>query len=285
MEIINRIPRMASISTKAACGEVRLGLVPTLGAIHPGHVSLIQAARKMADCVVVSIFLSRGQFLSEEEYEHYPRDITRDVDLLRNENVDYIFAPPEEEMFPKGCSTFVEVENFGKKIPGLQRDAYFRGMPTTHLKMIHIVKPAFMFLGEKDGLQGAILRKMIQDLNIPTEIVVNPVVRDVTGLAYAARNYFLAESEKKSAAVIYRSLNAAENAVIGGETNVKRILKEITQEIGSESGAILEYAVILDPDTLEPLGKIQGPTLIALGAKIGKTSLNDSILVQPSRRS
>jgi pantoate--beta-alanine ligase len=224
--------------------------------------------------------LSRHQFVTEEEYTTYPRDITKDVDLLRSENVDYVFTPPEEEMYPPDFSTFVQVENFGKKVLGIQQSAYIRGTTTTTLKMLHIIKPAFIFLGQKDGLQGSILKKMIRDLNIPTEIVVSPVVRDASGLAYAARNYFLSPEHRQAAPVIFRSLKAAENAVMAGETQAKKIIKELTKEIEKEPLAKLEFAIIADPDNLEPLHKIDRRALIAVGATIGSTSLIDSLLVE-----
>jgi pantoate--beta-alanine ligase len=279
MEIVNRVSRMATICTKAASGDVKIGLVPTMGAIHRGHVALIQTARNMTDLVVISIFVNRLQFLTDEEYRNYPRDITQDVDLLRNETVDYIFTPPEEEMYPSDFSTYVSVEDFGKKLTGLHRSAYFRGMTTSVMKLVHIVKPAFIFFGQKDGLQGCILRKMIRDMNITTEVVVTPVVRDDSGLAFAARNYFLTPEQNRAAAVIYRSLQAAETAVLEGETRSKTIIKEITAMIETEPQAKLEYAVVADPETLEPIAKIESKVLIAVGAMIGSTSLSDSVLV------
>src|SRR5437867_5307407 len=272
MEIVNRVSRMSSICSKAMSGEVKVGLVSTMGAIHPGHLSLIQTARKMTDMVVVSIFVNRLQFLTDEEYRSYPRDMTRDVDLLRQENVDYIFTPPEEEMYPEGFSSYVVVENFGKKLAGLHRTNYFRGMTTSVAKIIHIVKPSFIFFGQKDGLQGAILQKMMRDLNIDTEVVVTPVVRDDSGLAYAARNYFLTGSQKTAAAVIYRSLKGAEDAIAKGETQSKRIVKLMAEVMQSEPLARLEYACVVDPVTLEPMHRIQGKALIAVGAMIGNTS-------------
>jgi len=284
MEIVNRVSRMSSISAKILATDVKIGLVSTMGAIHPGHLSLIQSARRMTDVVVVSIFVNRLQFLTEEEYQKYPRDITKDVDILRHENVDYIFTPPEEEMYPPDFSTYVQVENFGQKLPGLYRSTYFRGMTTSILKMIHIVKPAFIFFGQKDGLQGAILRKMIRDLNITTEVVVTPVVRDASGLAYAARNYFVSESELVAAAVINRSLQAAARLIEQGETQAKKIIKQITEVLNTEPQAALEYAVVADPENLEPITRIQGPALIAVGAKIGQTSLNDSLLLEKPPR-
>ena len=280
MEIINRVSRMSSMSAKLLATEKKIGLVSTMGAIHPGHLSLIQAARRMTDVVVVSIFVNRLQFLTDEEYRDYPRDITQDVDLLRHENVDYIFTPPEEEMYPADFSTYVQVDSFGQRLPGLYRHSYFRGMTTSIMKMIHIIKPAFIFFGQKDGLQGAILRKMIRDLNTNTEVVVTPVVRDASGLAYAARNYFLTEPQKTAASVIHRSLRAAEKLVSLGEAQSRKVLKEITEVVRGEPQASLEYAVIADPATLEPVVKIQGPALVAVGARIGNTSLNDSLLIE-----
>ncbi len=284
MEIVNRVSRMSSISAKILAADVKIGLVSTMGAIHPGHLSLIQSARRMTDVVVVSIFVNRLQFLTEEEYRKYPRDITKDVDILRHENVDYIFTPPEEEMYPPDFSTYVQVEDFGQKLPGLYRSTYFRGMTTSILKMIHIVKPAFMFFGQKDGLQGAILRKMIRDLNTNTEVVITPVVRDASGLAYAARNYFLTEAQKAAASVIFRSLQSATRLIEEGETQAKKVIKEITDVLKAEAQAVQEYAVIADPENLEPVTKIQGPVLIAVGAKIGQTSLNDSVLLEKIAR-
>jgi pantoate--beta-alanine ligase len=280
MEIVNRVSRMSAITAKALSADVKIGLVSTMGAIHPGHLSLIQTARKMTDLVVVSIFVNRLQFLSEEEYKQYPRDITKDVDLLRDGSVDYVFTPAEDEMYPPDFSTYVEVENFAQKLSGLHRTTFFKGMTTSVLKMLHIVKPAFIFFGQKDGVQGAILRKMIRDLYINTEVVVMPVVRDASGLAYAARNYFLSELQKSAAAAIFRSLKAAEGAILAGETQTKKIVAEITRIITAEPLAQLEYAVVTDPVNLEPLAKIQGSALVAVGAKIGNTSLNDSLLIE-----
>ncbi|NWG14548.1 MAG: pantoate--beta-alanine ligase [Acidobacteria bacterium] len=280
MEIVNRVSRMMAISAKAAAEGGKSGLVSTMGAIHPGHLSLIQTARQMTDLVVVSIFVNRLQFLTDDEYRQYPRDITKDVDILGQANVDYIFTPPEEEMYPSGFSTYVDVERFGSKLPGIYQRIYYRGMTTSVLKMLHIVRPAFLFFGQKDHLQGAILRKMMRDLNINTEVVVRPVVRDASGLAYAARNYFLTPAQMSAASVIYRSLQAAEAAIRRGELRAKKIIREITDVIASEPQATLEYAVIADPDNLEPLSKIQKSALVGVAVRIGETSLNDSLLIE-----
>jgi pantoate--beta-alanine ligase len=280
MEIVNRIARMSAITSKLHGADVKIGLVSTMGAIHPGHISLIQAARKMTDVVVVSIFVNRLQFLTEDEYQRYPRDITKDVDVLGRENVDYIFSPPEEEMYPADFSSYVEVESFGDRIPGLYRSTFFRGMTTSVMKLLHIVRPAFIFLGQKDGLQGAILRKMMRDLNLNSEVVVSPVVRDSSGLAYAARNYFLTEAQKRTAAVMYRSLQAAVQLVESGESQAKKIVKEITSVLATEPEAKLEYAVVVNPATLEPLARIEGSALVGIGAIVGTTPLNDAAIIE-----
>jgi pantoate--beta-alanine ligase len=271
---------MSAICAKIAAGDVKVGLVSTMGAIHPGHIIMIQTARSMADVVVVAIFVTRHQFDSELEYENYPRDFMQDVDLLRQENVDYVFTPPEEEIFPPGFSTFVDVEEFGDKLSGLNRSTLFRGMTTSVLKMIQIVKPSFLFLGEKDALQGAVLRKMIRDLDITAELVVTPSGRDSSGLAYGSRYQALTDSQKSAAAAIHRSLLAAETAVAAGETQSKKLIQEITKELQTESQVELEYAVVTDSHTLEPLVKLRGQVLIGVGAKVGGISLNDTLTVE-----
>jgi len=280
MEIISRLSRMSAISAKLQSSDVQIGLVPTMGVIHPGHISLIEAARKMTDLVVVSIFIDRNQFLSDEEYQKYPRDFTKDVDLLSRQNVDYVFSPAQEEMFPPDFSTYIQVEKLGEKLHGIPRPEYFRGRTTTVLKMIHLVRPSFLFLGLKDAVPGAILRKMIKDLNLGTEVVVAPVTRHSSGLAYGTRNNFLTDQERAAAPVLYRSLKAAEGAILHGERQAKKLIQEIVRVLGSEQMASLEYAFVADPETLEPVSKLQHEVLIGVGARIGNTSLNDSLLAE-----
>ncbi len=280
MEIITRIARMSSMSAKLVSSDVQIGFVTTMGAIHPGHVSLIEAARKMSDLVVVSVFVSRNQFLSDEEYLQYPRDFTKDTDVLSHQNVDYVFSPTEDEMFPPGFSTYVQVEKMGLKLPAVRQPVFFRGMTTTILKMIHIVRPSFLFLGLKDALQGAILRKMIRELSLSTEVVVTPVARHSSGLAYGGRNCFLTDAEKAAAPVLYRSLKAAEDSVTAGEVRAKKLVQEISQIVEDEPMAKLEYAFVVDPATLEPMSKLAGSVLVGVGARIGTTLLNDSLMVE-----
>jgi pantoate--beta-alanine ligase len=280
MEIVTRLSRMSAISAKLISTEMQIGLVPTMGVIHPGHVSLIEAAREMTDLVVVSIFAHRMLFLSEQEYLQYPRDFTKDVDLLSQLNVDYVFSPSEEEMFPVNHSTYIQVEKFGERLTGNLQPVFWRGLTTTTMKMIHIVRPSFLFLGLKDALQGAILRKMIRDLSLRTEVVVTPVTRHPSGLAHGTRNIFLTDAQKAAASVLYRSLKLAEEAITGGARQTKKVIQEIKRTVESEPMAEFEFAFVANPESLDPVSKIVGTVLIGVGAKIGTTSLNDSLLAE-----
>jgi len=280
MEIITRVPRMASICAKLLSSDVQIGLVPTMGSINPGHFGLIEAARGMTDLVVVSIFAGRLQFPSDEEYRQHPRDMTRDMDLLSGQNVDYVFAPPEAALFPRGHASYVQVEDFGDKLPGIPAPVCFRGMPTTLLKLIHTVRPAFLFLSQKDALQGAIVRKMLHDLNLSTEVVAVPVARRPSGLAYGASDRFLSEPEAAAAAVLYRSLAAAQAAIAAGERQAKRILQEVTRVVQEEPAVKLEYAVVVHPDSLEPMTRLKGRALIAVSARVGTATFNDALIDQ-----
>jgi len=278
MEIVNRTSRMAAITAKILASEAKIGLIPTAGAINPGHINLIQTARKMADLIVVSIFANPLEFASDEEYRAYPQDVTSDVDFLMHEGVDYVFTPSEEEMYPANFSTYVEVQRQGSEISGLPL-ALFKGMSTGALKMLHITKPAFVFYSEKDAIQGAILRKMIRDLNISAEVVIMPADREKSGLAYEGRNRLLSESQHEAAAVICRSLKAASGLVESGETQVRKILAEISRIIQSEPMAKLEYAILVDTETLEPVVKLEGAVIIAVAARLGNVFLSDALLV------
>jgi pantoate--beta-alanine ligase len=278
MEIVNSVSRMAAITAKILVNDVKIGWVPTPGAINPAHVSLVRAAQKMADLTIVSIFANRLEFSSEEEYEQYPRDVTADVDLLKRENVDFIFVPSDDEMYPPSFATYVEVQKSGSELAGLP-PPFFKGVGTGALKLLHLTKPAYTYYGEQNALQGVILRKMVRDLNISTEVVIAPVERELSGLAHSGTNRLLTEFQAAAAVIFYRSLLAAQNAIASGETYSKKILAEMARIVSMEPLARLEYAVILDPEMLEPVARIQGTVLIGIGGKIGNISLHDAIIV------
>jgi len=283
MEIVNRVSRMAAIANKNLVTDVKTGLVPTSGAIHTGDLSLIRAARRMADLAVVSIFVNRLEFPGDREYEQYPRDITADVDLLRTENVDYVFIPQDDEMYPASFSTHVEVRKAGEAA-GLP-SALFSGMATGALKLLHLTKPSYVFYGEQDAVQAAILRRMIRDLNISAEVVVAPAGREPSGLSCSGRNRLLGEPQKAAAVVFHRCLRAAEDAIGGGETHAKKILAEMDRIFGEQPLVRLEYAVIIDPELLEPVSKIQGGVIVGVGGRIGDTFLTDAVSIDVGRLS
>jgi pantoate--beta-alanine ligase len=275
MEIVNRVSRMAAITAKTLVTDVKVGLVPTAGAIGSGQLNLIQSARKMADLAVVSIFVNRLEFSSEEEYLRYPRDITADIDLLRQENIDYVFIPPEEELYPPDFTGSVDARIPGSELPQFLTS----GMTTGALKIMHLVKPAYTFYGEQDAVQAALLRKMVRDFNISTEVVTVPIAREASGLAYSGRNRLLTESQLDQALMFFRCLTVASDAIASRETNSKKILSEMAKVAGSDAAAKLVYAVTIDPERLESVSRIEAPAVIGVGGKIGNVFLSDAILV------
>src|SRR5919205_1084861 len=205
MEIINRRQRMASVARKLRREEDKtIGLVPTMGALHEGHLSLVREARRMCDIVVVSVFVNPTQFGPSEDFNRYPRDLTKDTALLTDYNVDYIFAPPVEEIYPKNFSTYVTVEGLSEQLEGVSRPGHFRGVATVVAILLNIVRPDFAFFGQKDAQQTIIVKRLVRDLAFDTEIVVLPTVREETGLALSSRNAYMSTEERRAATILYR---------------------------------------------------------------------------------
>src|ERR687883_903885 len=220
MEIINRRQRMSSVARKVRREEDKtIGLVPTMGALHEGHLSLVREARRMCDVVVVSVFVNPTQFGPGEDFEHYPRDLTKDTSLLADYNVDYIFAPTVEEMYPKGFATYVTVEGLSDQLEGVSRPGHFRGVATVVTVLLNIVRPDFTFFGQKDAQQTLVIKRLVRDLAFDTEIVVLPTVREESGLALSSRNAYLNAEEQQAAAVIYQALKRARESYENGERN------------------------------------------------------------------
>ncbi|HYP54414.1 MAG TPA: pantoate--beta-alanine ligase, partial [Pyrinomonadaceae bacterium] len=223
MEIINRRQRMASVSRKLRREEDKtIGLVPTMGALHDGHLSLVREARRMCDVVVVSVFVNPTQFGPGEDFRRYPRDLTGDTTKLSDYNVDYIFAPPPEEIYPKNFSTFVTVEGLSDPMEGAARPGHFRGVATVLTILFNTVRPDFAFFGQKDAQQTLVVRRLVRDLAFDIEVVVLPTVREQTGLALSSRNAYLGDDGRKAASVIYRALSQAREVYLEGERNPKR---------------------------------------------------------------
>ncbi|MDT7602631.1 MAG: pantoate--beta-alanine ligase [Acidobacteriota bacterium] len=284
MEIINRTQRMRSVSRKARRDQDgTIGLVPTMGALHEGHLSLVREARRMCDTVVVSIFVNPKQFAPTEDFGRYPRDLTKDTMLLADYNVDYIFAPAVEEIYPKGFTTHVEVEGLSDPLEGTARPGHFRGVATVVAILFNIVRPDFAYFGQKDAQQTLIVRRMVRDLAFDTEIVVLPTVREESGLAFSSRNAYLSEGERRAAAVLHHALSHAESAYGEGERNARKLAEMVRADIEREPQAQIEYVSVNDADTLDKLERLEDrPVLISLAVRFGKTRLIDNVLLNKS---
>ena len=222
MEIINRRQRMASVARKLRREEDKtIGLVPTMGALHEGHLSLVREARRMCDVVVVSVFVNPAQFGPSEDFERYPRDLTGDTSKLSDYNVDYIFAPPAEEIYPKNFATYVNVEGLSETMEGAARPGHFRGVATVLTVLFNTVRPDFAFFGQKDAQQTLVVRRLVRDLALDTEVVVLPTVREQSGLALSSRNAYLTEEQRAAAGVLYRALSQAKEVYMEGERNAE----------------------------------------------------------------
>ena len=286
MEIINRRKRMMSVARKLRREENRtIGLVPTMGALHQGHLSLIHDARAMCDVVVVSIFVNPTQFGAGEDFESYPRDLTADSALLAEYNVDYVFAPTLEEIYPQGFSTFVTVEGLSEQLEGASRPGHFRGVTTIVAILFNIVRPHFAFFGQKDAQQSVIVKQMVRDLALNTEIVVIPVVREESGLAMSSRNEYLNDEQRQAATVLSRALSQARAEYEDGEYSAARLIELVRSTIEKESLARIDYVSVNDAETLENLDKIEDrPVLLSLAVFVGKTRLIDNVVLGKTKK-
>jgi pantoate--beta-alanine ligase len=261
----------------------RVGLVPTMGALHEGHLSLVRAAREQCHSVIVSIFVNPLQFGPNEDLAKYPRTFEPDCKLLEREKVDVLFAPSVDDMYPKNAVTYVTVEGMSEKLCGRSRPGHFRGVTTVVAKLFHIVEPELAFFGQKDAAQCAIIRRMVRDLNFPVEVIVCPIVREPDGLAMSSRNAYLSPQERTSALVLYRALTEVKAHFDQGQQNAAKLVEAGKQVLSQEPGARLDYLAIVDPDTLDPIVDIGGESLVAVAAFVGGTRLIDNILLSPQR--
>jgi len=271
--------RAACLDARASRG--RLGLVPTMGALHEGHLSLVRAAKARCDVVAVSIFVNPTQFGPAEDLSKYPRQFDRDCRLLEKEGVDILFAPPVEEIYPGGGVTWVLVESLSEKLDGRSRPGHFRGVTTIVAKLFHIIEPAAAFFGEKDAAQLAVIRRMVRDLNFPVEIAACPIVREPDGLAMSSRNAYLNREERSRALVLQRSLEEARQRFQDGERSAAKLISAAQEVFASEPQVALDYFEIVDPDTLDPVERIAQKTLVAVAARVGSTRLIDNVVLEP----
>jgi pantoate--beta-alanine ligase len=277
---------MSSVARKIRRDQDRtIGLVPTMGALHEGHLSLVREARRMCDVVVVSVFVNPTQFSPSEDFEHYPRNLTKDTAVLTDYNVDYIFAPAPEEIYPKDYSTYVNVGGLSKLLEGETRPGHFRGVATVVAILLNTVRPDFAFFGQKDAQQALIIKRMVRDLAFDTEIVVLPTVREDSGLAISSRNLYLGAEELESASVIHRALKQAKETYKKGERHGSKLAEIVRTTIEAEPRVRVDYVNVVDADTLEKLDKLdERPTLIAVAAYVGKTRLIDNIVLNKAKK-
>jgi pantoate--beta-alanine ligase len=257
----------------------RVGLVPTMGALHPGHTSLMDLARAECGFVVVSIFVNPTQFGPNEDFSRYPRSLDADLELCGRSGVDLVFNPEPATMYPAGFRTFVEVTGLQDGLCGASRPGHFRGVATVVLKLLNLVAPDAAWFGQKDAQQVRIIQQMVRDLDVPVEVRVAPIVREPDGLALSSRNRYLDPSQRRQATVLSQALFAAEAQVKAGERDAGVLRKLLADRVNATPGAVLDYASVVAAETLQPVTRIEGPTLLALAVKFGTTRLIDNVLI------
>jgi pantoate--beta-alanine ligase len=283
MEIIRTISWMKEIMQQARAENHVIGFVPTMGALHEGHISLIRHARTKCSRVYASIFLNPTQFAANEDLSKYPRTFDADVEKLTASGVHVLFAPDAKEIYPAGFRTYVNVESLSEKLEGKSRPGHFRGVATVVLKLFEIVQPHLAFFGRKDAQQVRILQQMAHDLNLNTEIVVCPIVREADGLALSSRNAYLNLEERRAATTLFRALSAAQREITTGTRDSLQLQTAIRNTLSGEPLARLEYAEIVDAETFEPVARIAARSVyILLAVFIGKTRLIDNLLIEPA---
>lgn len=255
-----------------------IGFVPTMGALHEGHLSLVRAAKHRCRSVVVSIFVNPAQFGPNEDFSRYPRTLEKDSEQLAREGVDILFAPSAAEMYEPSPAVWVDVEGLSERNEGRVRPGHFRGVTTVVAKLFNIVQPDVAFFGQKDAAQLAVIRRMVRELRYPVEVVGCPIVRETDGLAMSSRNVYLSLDERKQAVVLSRALRAAEEAFRRGATDANTIATTVRQELSSQPISV-DYVEVLDPATLLPVDEIKAPTLLAIAARVGSTRLLDNVVL------
>ena len=255
-----------------------IGFVPTMGALHAGHLSLIRQAAKDNHIVVVSIFVNPAQFGPKEDLKKYPRPLKKDLELCRKSGVDFVFLPDNKNMYPHGFSTFVNVEGLSNVLCGASRPGHFRGVATVVTKLLNIIRPDVLYLGQKDSQQVIIIARMVKDLNFPVKLKIMPIVRENDGLALSSRNIYLTKEERSDAVVLSKALRLAESLVNNGQRNGHVIINRMKQLIAKKKTAKIDYISIVDLNNLSPLKKISEKCLIVLAVRIGHTRLIDNII-------
>jgi pantoate--beta-alanine ligase len=271
------------LTTVAAVREARsaiggsAGFVPTMGYLHEGHISLVRAARAADDAVFASIFVNPTQFSPHEDFAAYPRDPDRDLAMLQAAGADYVFLPSVEEMYPAGFETSVDVGSVSLPLEGAVRPGHFRGVATVVLKLFSIVQPTHAYFGQKDAQQLVVIKKMVRDLNLPVQVVPMPTVREADGLAMSSRNTYLTSEQRQAAPVLYQALTLAQEMWTRGVRDAEAIRSRMRELIEAEELASIDYISVANPETLMELDRVQGPALVSMAVRFGKTRLIDNV--------
>ena len=280
MEIINRRARMSSLTRKLRRENKTIGFVPTMGALHEGHLSLVEEARQMCDVVIVSIFVNSAQFNENTDFNKYPRDLTADAARLTEYQVDYVFAPEEQEIYGENFATYVYVEGLTETLEGASRPGHFRGVATVVTILFNTIRPDYAFFGQKDAQQVAVIKRLTRDLGFDTEIVVGRTVREESGLAMSSRNALLSPEERQRASIIYQALRKAKLTVKEGERSATRLTEIVREKIETEPLAKIDYVAVVDDETLEPVERIgENAALITVAVRFGNTRLIDNTVI------
>jgi pantoate--beta-alanine ligase len=280
MELVHTVAWMKQLARQARAEDRILGFVPTMGALHEGHFSLVRAARQQCSPVVVSLFVNPKQFGPSEDFQKYPRTLEADQAALEKLGVDYLFAPPPEEMYPQGFRTAVVVEGLSDRLEGRSRPGHFRGVATVVLKLFEIVQPRFAYFGRKDVQQVRILQQMAADLDLDTQIVACSIVREPDGLALSSRNLYLKGADRQAATVLYCALDAVHHEIAAGQRDTAQLTVTLRRVIESEPGVVPDYAEIVDAETLEPVVTLRRNCYVLLAAFVGGTRLIDNALIE-----
>lgn len=283
MEVAKTIDSARSLVRAARSKGKTIGLVPTMGALHIGHISLIEAAVKTCDFVVVSIFVNPTQFSPGEDYEKYPRPLESDLEICRNAGVHAVFAPEPEQMYPKENLTWINVEKITEPLCGRSRPGHFRGVTTVCTKLFNIITPDKAFFGQKDAQQAVVIKRMVDDLNMPLKIVISPTVREPDGLAVSSRNKYLNPQQRQDATYVYKSLMKFQEMVNTGKIDTHKIIAEMEKVLRQKSSIDVEYISIVDAETLEDIERVSGKVLAAVAVKLGPARLIDNIMIDTKK--
>lgn len=278
--VINDIMEMQRLAEGFRLQRKRIAVVPTMGALHQGHLKLIDVARKHADMVLTTVFVNPTQFGPAEDFARYPRDLERDTQVASNAGTDYVFAPDIESMYPLGYHTYLHVEQLAEVLEGKSRPGHFRGVATVVAKLFNITKPHVAVFGQKDAQQVVLVRRVIQDLNFDIELIVCPIVREPDGLAMSSRNVYLSKDQRSQASVLYKSLQLAETLIRAGERNCEGVIEEMRNLISENSSGVVDYISIAQSSTLEELHECKGIMLVSLAVRFGTTRLIDNMTIE-----